>query len=168
MQEALKLSGAKTKREIISLVLKKFVGNRRRRNLLDLAGKIQFRENYDYKTLREGKWSLSICLFSLTCSKAERMRSSAGSVVISLGALCFFVKVRIYDRKWRLVQKLLIGLPFLLSLYSKLICKGKYLLIKYTFFIYSKHILYNKIEKTMWFSQHNLAKLTSFDRFTYC
>jgi Arc/MetJ family transcription regulator len=55
VQEALKLSGAKTKREIISLVLKKFVGNRRRRNLLDLAGKIQFRENYDYKTLREGK-----------------------------------------------------------------------------------------------------------------
>jgi hypothetical protein len=27
----------------------------KRRNLLDLAGKIQFRENYDYKALREGK-----------------------------------------------------------------------------------------------------------------
>lgn len=55
VQEALKLSGAKTKKEIISLALKEFVGNRKRRNLLDLAGKIQFRKNYDYKALREGK-----------------------------------------------------------------------------------------------------------------
>ena len=55
VQEALKLSGDKTKKEIISLALKEFVGNRKRRNLLDLAGKIQFRENYDYKALREGK-----------------------------------------------------------------------------------------------------------------
>jgi Arc/MetJ family transcription regulator len=55
VQEALKLSGAKTKKEIISLALKEFVGNRKRRNLLDLAGKIQFRKNYDHKALREGK-----------------------------------------------------------------------------------------------------------------
>ena len=55
VQEALRLSGAKTKKEIISLALKEFVGNRKRRNLLDLAGKIQFRVNYDYKALREGK-----------------------------------------------------------------------------------------------------------------
>jgi len=27
----------------------------KRRDLLDLTGKIKFRENYDYKALREGK-----------------------------------------------------------------------------------------------------------------
>ena len=55
VKEALKYSGAKTKRELIHQALEEFVKNRRRRNLLDLAGKIEFVEGYDYKSLREGK-----------------------------------------------------------------------------------------------------------------
>jgi Arc/MetJ family transcription regulator len=55
VKEALKYSRAKTKRELINQALEEFVKNRRRLNLLDLAGKIEFAEGYDYKSLREGK-----------------------------------------------------------------------------------------------------------------
>jgi Arc/MetJ family transcription regulator len=55
VKEALKYSSAKTKRELIHQALEEFVKNRRRRNLLDLAGKIEFAEEYDYKSLRAGK-----------------------------------------------------------------------------------------------------------------
>jgi Arc/MetJ family transcription regulator len=55
VKEALKLSRAKTKRELIHQALEEFVKNRRRRNLLDLAGKIEFAEEYDYKSMRAGK-----------------------------------------------------------------------------------------------------------------
>ncbi len=53
VQEAFKYSRANTKRELIHLVLKEFVEKRRRLNLLDLEGKIEFAEGYDHKKLRE-------------------------------------------------------------------------------------------------------------------
>ena len=52
VKEALKCSGAKTKRELIHLALKELVESRRRLNLLDLEGKIEFAEGYDYKSMR--------------------------------------------------------------------------------------------------------------------
>ena len=55
VKEAIKLSGIKTKKELIHLALKEFVENKRRLNLLDLEGKIEFAEGYDYKKLREAK-----------------------------------------------------------------------------------------------------------------
>jgi len=55
VKEAFKYSEAKTKRELINQALKEFVDNRGRRDLLDLEGKIEFVEGYDYKSLREGK-----------------------------------------------------------------------------------------------------------------
>ena len=55
VKEAIKLSGVKTKKELIHLALKEFVENKRRLNLLDLEGKIEFAEGYDYKKLREAK-----------------------------------------------------------------------------------------------------------------
>jgi len=55
VKEALRYSGAKTKKELIHQALEEFVKNRRRRNLLDLAGKIEFAEGYDHKSLRRGK-----------------------------------------------------------------------------------------------------------------
>jgi Arc/MetJ family transcription regulator len=55
VQEALKLSGARTKKDVIDQALREFVENKKRRNLLDLAGKVKFREGYDYKKLREGR-----------------------------------------------------------------------------------------------------------------
>ena len=52
MEEAFKLSGIKTKKKLIHLALKEFVDNQRRLSLLDLEGKIEFAEGYDYKLLR--------------------------------------------------------------------------------------------------------------------
>jgi Arc/MetJ family transcription regulator len=53
VQEAFKYCGAKTKKELVRLALKEFVEKRRRLNLLDLEGKIEFAKDYDYKKLRE-------------------------------------------------------------------------------------------------------------------
>jgi len=55
IEEAVKVGEAKSKREVVHLALKEFVENRRRLNLLDLKGKIQFSEDYNYKKMREGK-----------------------------------------------------------------------------------------------------------------
>jgi len=55
VEEAMILSGIKTKKELISKALNEFVTNRKRLNLLDLDGKIDFSEAYDHKRLREGK-----------------------------------------------------------------------------------------------------------------
>jgi Arc/MetJ family transcription regulator len=55
VQEAFKYSNANTKKELIHLVLKEFVEKKRRLNLLDLEGKIEFAEDYDHKKLRESQ-----------------------------------------------------------------------------------------------------------------
>jgi Arc/MetJ family transcription regulator len=49
VKEAFLSSGVKSKKDLISLALKEFVMTRKRRNLLELAGKIEFRDDYDYK-----------------------------------------------------------------------------------------------------------------------
>lgn len=48
IKEALEISGLKTKKEVVNMALKEFVENRKRKNLMDLKGKIQFDENYYY------------------------------------------------------------------------------------------------------------------------
>ncbi len=55
IQEALRLSEVKTKKDIISLALREFVMSRKRLNLIELAGKINFQDDYDYKAHREGQ-----------------------------------------------------------------------------------------------------------------
>lgn len=55
VNEAILLSGVKTKKEVISLALQEFVMSRKRLNLLGLVGKIKFRDEYDYKSCREGR-----------------------------------------------------------------------------------------------------------------
>jgi Arc/MetJ family transcription regulator len=53
IEEGFRYSGVKTKRELIQLALREFVENRRRLNLLELEGIIEFAEGYDYKSMRE-------------------------------------------------------------------------------------------------------------------
>ena len=55
VKEALRLTRVKTKKELVNQALKEFVENRRRLNLMDLFGKIEFAKNYNHKALREGK-----------------------------------------------------------------------------------------------------------------
>lgn len=53
IEEALKLSKLRTKRKLIDTALREFIRNRKRLNLKDLKGKIDFRDDYNYKELRK-------------------------------------------------------------------------------------------------------------------
>jgi Arc/MetJ family transcription regulator len=56
VSDAMRLSGIKTKREVVNAALKDFVVVRSRKNLMDLKGKIRFANDYDYKeTRRSGR-----------------------------------------------------------------------------------------------------------------
>jgi len=50
--EAMRLSGIKTKKELVHEALRELVALKKRKSLLDLRGKIEFTPDYDYKTLR--------------------------------------------------------------------------------------------------------------------
>jgi Arc/MetJ family transcription regulator len=52
VQEATALTGVRTKRELIDLALRELIRSRRKKDLFDLAGKIQFTDDYDHKALR--------------------------------------------------------------------------------------------------------------------
>ena len=53
--KAIKISGMRTKRELIMTALKEFVQNHSRRDIRELKGKVVFSDGYDYKSLREGR-----------------------------------------------------------------------------------------------------------------
>jgi len=53
VNEAMRLSGIKTKKDIISIALQEFVTSRKRKNILELEGRIKFIDDYDYKDLRK-------------------------------------------------------------------------------------------------------------------
>lgn len=55
VDEAARLTGITTKKDLVHEALRVLIATRKRKNLLDLAGKIQFAPGYDYKALREGK-----------------------------------------------------------------------------------------------------------------
>lgn len=52
VEEAFKYSKSKTKKDLIKEALIEFVESKKRKNLLELQGKIKFSENYDYKKYR--------------------------------------------------------------------------------------------------------------------
>lgn len=53
IEEAKRLTGLKTKKDIVNLALKELIMRRKQKNLLDIKGKISFIEDYDYKNMRE-------------------------------------------------------------------------------------------------------------------
>jgi Arc/MetJ family transcription regulator len=54
VDEAFKFSQTvSTKRELIEIALKEYVDNRKRKNIRELKGKINFLEGYDYKAMRK-------------------------------------------------------------------------------------------------------------------
>ncbi|MDD4238633.1 MAG: type II toxin-antitoxin system VapB family antitoxin [Desulfotomaculaceae bacterium] len=52
MQKAMKISGLKTKREVVEKAIIEFVANRTRKDLKELRGKIEFADDYDYRSMR--------------------------------------------------------------------------------------------------------------------
>ena len=53
LKEALLLSGLKTKNDTINLALKEFVNRRKQQEILELFGKLNPDQDYDYKKARE-------------------------------------------------------------------------------------------------------------------
>jgi Arc/MetJ family transcription regulator len=53
VREALAVTGARTKTEVIHLALEELVRSRRKKNLADLSGRIRFRRRFDSKSLRK-------------------------------------------------------------------------------------------------------------------
>ena len=52
VKTAMKLTKAKSKKELIHLALEQYVKNLEKKNLMDLKGKIEFSKDYDYKSTR--------------------------------------------------------------------------------------------------------------------
>jgi Arc/MetJ family transcription regulator len=52
IDDALKLSGERTKRAAVTRALEEFVARRRQKNMLELFGKLDWDRSYDYKTER--------------------------------------------------------------------------------------------------------------------
>ena len=52
VQQAFTLTGIRTKRELVHLALSELVRRRRRKDLLDLAGKVKLRPDFDHKAMR--------------------------------------------------------------------------------------------------------------------
>ncbi len=53
VQEAFRLTDARTKRELIQLALEELIRVRRKLNLADLAGQIRLRDDFDHKAMRD-------------------------------------------------------------------------------------------------------------------
>jgi Arc/MetJ family transcription regulator len=53
LDEAVKLSGKKTKRETVNAALQEYVSRRKQRRVLELFGKLDWDPRYDYKKERE-------------------------------------------------------------------------------------------------------------------
>ncbi len=51
--EAMEVSGARTKKEVVHVALEELVKSRKKKNLVDLAGRIRFRDGYNHKALRK-------------------------------------------------------------------------------------------------------------------
>ena len=52
LEQALRVSGEKTKKAAVTRALREFIARRRQRQLLDLFGSVDWEPSYDYK--REG------------------------------------------------------------------------------------------------------------------
>jgi Arc/MetJ family transcription regulator len=53
VEEALRLTGGRTRREVVHLALQELVRSRKKKKLADLAGRVQFRKGYEHKPMRK-------------------------------------------------------------------------------------------------------------------
>jgi Arc/MetJ family transcription regulator len=58
VDEAMRLSGAKTKKEVVGLALEALIKARKRPDLMELVGKIDLDANYDHKKTRRTKYDV--------------------------------------------------------------------------------------------------------------
>ncbi len=55
LNDALSVSGLKSKEELINAALKEYIKVKKRKDLTELAGRIEFSQDFDYKKMRELK-----------------------------------------------------------------------------------------------------------------
>ncbi len=55
LSEAMQLTGLKTKRAVVDEALRTLLKVRKRKNLLDLRGKLRFAPDFDHKALRQNE-----------------------------------------------------------------------------------------------------------------
>ena len=55
LERALKISSIPTRKELIHTALREFVANHSRLDIREIKGKIAFRDDYDYKSLRKDR-----------------------------------------------------------------------------------------------------------------
>lgn len=53
VNEAMRLTQARSKRELVHLALRELVRAKKKKNLMDLAGRVQLAEGYDHKQARK-------------------------------------------------------------------------------------------------------------------
>lgn len=53
IERALKVSGERTKKAAVTKALQEFIARRRQKRLLELVGKLEWDETYDYKAERQ-------------------------------------------------------------------------------------------------------------------
>jgi Arc/MetJ family transcription regulator len=55
LNDALEIGGFRTKKDTVTAALEEFINRRKADDVLDLFGKIEFDEHYDYKKMRNRK-----------------------------------------------------------------------------------------------------------------
>ena len=55
LEEALKVSGLKTKKSAVNEALKEFIRRRKQKDILSSFGRIDMKESYDYKQARKAR-----------------------------------------------------------------------------------------------------------------
>ncbi|MDF5728342.1 MAG: type II toxin-antitoxin system VapB family antitoxin [Rhizonema sp. PD38] len=58
LNEAFQLTNLTSQEELVNLAVQELVRSRRKKNLLDLAGQIQFTEDFDHKALRKTRYAV--------------------------------------------------------------------------------------------------------------
>jgi Arc/MetJ family transcription regulator len=53
IKEASSLTGVTVKRELVDIALRELIRSKRKKNLFDLAGQLEFTDDYDHKTMRD-------------------------------------------------------------------------------------------------------------------
>ncbi|RKX89463.1 MAG: type II toxin-antitoxin system VapB family antitoxin [Spirochaetes bacterium] len=55
LKMAQNIAGIKTKKDTVNLALKEFIQRRQQLEIIELFGKVEFDDNYDYKEMRNRK-----------------------------------------------------------------------------------------------------------------
>lgn len=56
IDEVMKMANVKTKKEAVDVALREFVKTKKKKDLFELAGQVEFYDGYDHKALRQSRF----------------------------------------------------------------------------------------------------------------